>query len=81
MYPSVTQVVANEDFTLSVTFDNGEEGVLDVKPHLGFGVFQGISSYEKFKTVRISFDTIEWDGGVDLDPEIVYAKCKVIEKA
>ena len=81
MYPSVTKVVANEDFTLSVTFDNGEEGVLDVKPHLGFGVFERISSYENFKTVRVSFDTIEWDGGVDLDPEFVYAKCKVIEKA
>ena len=56
-------------------------GVLDVKPHLGFGVFEKISDSESFKTVRVSFDTIEWDGGVDLDPEFVYAKCKVIEKA
>ena len=38
-----------------------------MKPHLGFGVFQRIADYAKFKTVRVSFDTIE-DEGVDLDP-------------
>lgn len=26
--------------------------------------------------VRVSFDTIEWDFGIDLDLEFVYAKCK-----
>ena len=76
MYPSVVKVVPNEDFTLSLAFDNGEEGVLDVKPHLDFGVFQKIADYEHFKRVRVAFDTLEWDRGVDLDPEFVYAKCE-----
>lgn len=75
MPPSITKVVANEDFTLSVSFANGEEGVLDLKPHLGFGVFSRIADYERFRTARVSFDTIEWDGGVDLDPEFVYTNC------
>jgi hypothetical protein len=34
--------------------------------------------YEKFRRVRVSFDTIEWDEGVDLDPEFVYKKSKPI---
>jgi len=76
MYPSVAKVVPNEDFTLAVGFDNGEEGVLDMRPYLGFGVFQRIRDYEHFQRVRVAFDTIEWDRGVDLDPEFVYAKCK-----
>jgi len=25
--------------------------------------------------VHVAFDTIEWECGVDLDPEFVYAKC------
>lgn len=75
MYPSITNAVPREDFTLQVTFDNGEEGVLDMKPYLGFGVFHKIADYEKFKRVRVAFDTIEWDCDVDLDPEFVYAKC------
>jgi len=76
MYPSITGVSANEDFTLYITFDNGEKGTLDMKPYLNFGVFQKISDTEKFKRVRVAFDTIEWDCDVDLDPEFVYTKCK-----
>lgn len=81
MYPAVKSVVANEDFTLAIVFDNGEEGILDMKPHLEFGVFQRIADYGIFKTVRVSFDTIEWGCGVDLDPEYVYAQCRQIANA
>ena len=77
MYASVKRVVANEDFTLTVAFDNGEEGILDVKPHLGFGVFRNLKDYENFRRVRVAFDTVEWDCGVDLDPEFVYAQCRM----
>lgn len=76
MYPSVKSVVPHEDFTLTIAFGNGEDGILDMKPHLKFGVFQKIADYETFKTVHVSFDTIEWDCGVDLDPEYVYAQCR-----
>ena len=76
MYPSVREVVPRDDFTLLVVFDNGENGILDLKPILGFGVFQRIKDYDTFKKVRVAFDTIEWDCGVDLDPEYVYSKCK-----
>ncbi len=81
MYPSVAKVVPNEDFTLAILFDNGEEGILDMRPHLGFGVFQKIGDYEHFKRVRVAFDTIEWESGADLDPEFVYAKCKITTQA
>ncbi len=76
MHPSVKEVVPNHDYTLSVVFDNGEHGVLDMKPILNFGVFRRIKDYETFSRVRIAFDTIEWDCGVDLDPEFVYSNCK-----
>jgi hypothetical protein len=77
MVPAVTKVVPREDFTLGLAFDNGEEGTLDMRPYLDFGVFGGISDYEHFKRVRVAFDTIQWDSGADLDPEFVYAKCKM----
>ena len=81
MYPSVTNVVPNEDFSLTLEFDNGESGLLDMTRYLGFGVFQRIAKYDEFKRVRVSFDTIEWDSGVDLDPEFVYANCKLTNLA
>ena len=75
MYPAVKKVEANENYVLMITFDNGESGVLDMKQYLDFGVFQRLKDRNAFKRVRISFDTIEWDAGVDLDPEFVYEKC------
>jgi hypothetical protein len=75
MYPSVKSVVAGEDYLLFVVFDNGENGTLDMKGFLDFGVFQRLKDYAAFRRVRVAFDTIEWASGIDLDPEFVYAKC------
>jgi hypothetical protein len=61
---------------LSIDFDNGEHGILDMKPFLDFGVFRKLKDRNFFKRVHVAFDTIEWDLGLDLDPEFVYAKCQ-----
>lgn len=81
MYPAVKEVIPGNDYILTVTFDNGECGFLDMKPALEFGVFQRIKDKDAFKRVKVSFDTIEWECGVDLDPEYVYEKCMTIETA
>jgi hypothetical protein len=75
MYPSVKAVAPQGNYVLAVTFDNGEQGLLDMTPMLDFGVFRRLSDKEAFSRVRVSFDTIEWECGVDLDPEYVYRKC------
>lgn len=74
MYPSVVNVIPEEDYLLSIDFDNGERGVLDMKPYLDFGVFNRLKERSVFNRVHVSFDTIEWDSGIDLDPEFVYNK-------
>ena len=76
MYPGVKEVIPRDDHTLYIVFDNGKHGILDVKPFLDFGVFRRVKDLASFKRVRISFDTIEWDCGVDLDPEYIYAQYK-----
>jgi len=81
MYPAVIEVIPANDYVLKVTFDNGDCGFLDMKPVLEFGVFQRIKDINAFKRVKVSFDTIEWDCGVDLDPEYVYRKCMATEAA
>ncbi len=81
MCPSVINVTPQDDFSLVIEFDNGERGILDMMPFLNFGVFQGINDYEQFKRVSVSFDTIEWDSGADLDPEFVYLKSRIVTTA
>ena len=77
MQPAVTSVECEEDYILSVVFDNGESGALDMKPYLNFGIFKKIQAKSIFKTAHVSFDTIAWDSGVDLDPGFVYEKCHI----
>ncbi|MCY3708044.1 MAG: DUF2442 domain-containing protein [Caldilineaceae bacterium] len=76
MYPAIIAVACAEDFTLSVAFENGEKGLLDMKPYLDFGIFKKIKDPKVFETVHVSFDTIAWASGADLDPEFVYEKCR-----
>ena len=78
MYPAVKEVVPCDNYILVIVFDNGEKGYLDMNPILDFGVFKRIKDPEAFKNVRVAFDTIEWNCGVDLDLEFVYNKSKMI---
>lgn len=81
MHPSVKSVTAKDNYVLIVDFDNGESGILDMKPYLDFGVFQRLKDRNAFQRVRVSFDTLEWESGVDLDPEFVYEKCQKLSQS
>lgn len=77
MYPSIKNVVPKENYLLIIDFDNGETGILDMKPFLDFGVFRNLKEQNAFKQIHVAFDTIEWSSGIDLDPEFVYSRCKL----
>ena len=81
MYPAIVNVKPDDDYVLYLEFDNGEQGWMDMKPFINYGVFQKIKDRSMFQQVRINFDTVEWDCGVDLDPEYVYEKCMKSEPA
>ena len=74
-FPSVKKVTAGNNYQLTIEFDNGETGVLDMPPFLETGVFKKLKEPNAFKQVHVSFDTVEWNSGVDLDPEFFYSKC------
>lgn len=76
--PAVKSVRPLEGYRLEIQFDNGESGILDMTPYLEFGVFRRLQNPERFRSVTVAFDTIEWDGEIDLDPEFVYEKTKML---
>jgi hypothetical protein len=78
MYHAVTDVAATDDYTLVVRFDNGEQRVLNVRPLLTTGQFRRLADPAEFRRVRVAYDTVEWDNGLDLDPEYVYDQSKAI---
>jgi hypothetical protein len=74
MYLGIKQVSAIADYQLDLVFENDEHRRFDVKLLLTIGRFSELKDKMLFKTVKISFDTIEWDNGLDLDPEYLYEK-------
>ena len=72
MYPGVTSVEASAEHRLVLRFDNGESRVFDVGPLLTVGRFRTLASPQVFRKVHVAFDTVEWENGLDLDPEYLY---------
>ena len=72
MNPRVTNVKPKDDYTLHVWFDNGEEGILDMKPYLERGIFRDLKDLSVFNSVRPFIGTIQWSNEADLCPDTVY---------
>jgi hypothetical protein len=78
-YPAVKEVIPTDDYKLILTFSNGETRLFDMKPYLNKGVFIELLNLSKFRTVHVSFDTVEWDNHADFDPEVLYKLGKKIK--
>ena len=72
MYVGIKDAKPLQDYKLRLMFENGECRVFDLKPYLNLGRISELKDEELFNKVRVSFDTVEWPNGVDLDPEFLY---------
>ncbi len=77
--PGVRSVEPSSSNRLVIGFDNDERRIFDVTPLLTIGRFQALASPEEFRKVRVVFDTVEWENGLDLDPEYLYQRSMPLE--
>lgn len=80
MYLAIKDVKPINNFNLILTFENGERRRFDMKPYLDKGIFKELKDIDKFNSVRVSFDTIEWENNADLDPEVLYNDSEIIKE-
>ncbi|HOO84121.1 MAG TPA: DUF2442 domain-containing protein [Prolixibacteraceae bacterium] len=74
MYYAVRKVIPQDNFFLLLVFENGEKRKFDMKPYLDLGIFKELNDLNVFNSVKVSFDSIEWDNEADIDPEVLYEK-------
>lgn len=72
MYIGVTDVKSMPDYHLLLTFENGEQRIFDVNPYLETGIFRELCDKAVFASVHVCFDTVEWNNGADICPEVLY---------
>ena len=68
------------DYVVWLRFNDGAEGLVDLKDELYGEVFESLKDIERFKSFKVDPDlkTIVWDNGADLAPEFLYDKMKVL---
>lgn len=72
MLLDVISVEARPDFTLRLSFENGETRFFDMKPLLAEKPFAKLADAGLFAGARIRFGTVAWPGGIDIAPETLY---------
>ena len=73
MNPRIKEVKpSSKDFTLTITFDNDEIGIFDVKPYLNIGIFKELKDTSLFNSVKPFMGSIQWINGQDLCPDTLY---------
>ena len=78
--PRVVAVVPNDDYTLTLTFTNGEVKQYDMKPLLDKGVFRELQNIGYFRCVRLDGGgSIQWPHEQDVCPDTLYEKSVAVE--
>ena len=72
MNPRISTVTANDDYTLLLTFNNGEVRHFDMTPYLGYPSFEPLRQIAFFKLVRAGHGTVTWPKEIDFDPDTLY---------
>jgi hypothetical protein len=82
VFPEIVQVVPNENYTVTVYFEDGKIVLYDVTPLLGKDIFSPLKDKNIFmSTCTILNDTLAWDIAgnrnvskcIDIDPDTLYA--------
>jgi len=72
MLPRPLSVVANEDYTLSITFNNGEKRLFNMTPYLIYPTFEALKAINLFMRPCIKHNTVVWTEDIDMAPENLY---------
>jgi hypothetical protein len=76
MNPRVVNVIPKADYTLLITFTNGEVKTFDVKPFLKTGIFKELSDLSMFNSVKPFLGSIQWANGIDLCPDTLFLESR-----
>ncbi len=63
-------------YRLGLVFEDGKEGVFDMTPYLGRGMWRAVSNPVSFSAAHVCDGTVAWSRHVDMAPEVLYDGCE-----
>lgn len=67
-------VVAKPDYTLLVTFENGEKKLYDFKPKLKMKIYEPLKNPSLFMQAKKHSYAVVWNDTIDIASEAIYEK-------
>jgi len=74
----VVSVVAHEDHTLLLVFENEEKRRFDMKPLLDKKPFRRLKDLPLFMKATVAFGTVVWPGNIDIAPETLWDRSEQV---
>lgn len=74
----VKTVIPQKDYTLLLTFENGDNKVYDAKPLLEYKIYEPLKNIGFFMQARADFGTVVWNDEIDIAPENLYHYSKPV---
>ena len=72
LQPKIIEVKPLPDYKLYLKYDTNEQKIFNVTPYISGEWFGKLKDEQYFKTVRVSGNTVEWQGGQDIAPHELY---------
>lgn len=74
MFLHVTKAKLLDGYRIKVCFDDGREGIADIREALEGPMFESLKDPDVFRKFRVDeeLQTITWPNGADLAPEYIY---------
>lgn len=73
---TVTKAKYISEYQVSLEFDDGLSGVVDLEKYIDGIIFLPLRDKEYFKNFSLGTWTIGWDNGADFSPEFLYELAK-----
>ena len=76
MLPRVAFAEALSDYSLVLTFKNGERKKYNAKPLLDIPMYKNLAKV--FSSAKVEYGTVVWPGDIDISPDTLYLNSEKI---
>ena len=76
MLPRVSSIEALPDYSLILTFRNGERKKYNAKPLLDVPMYKNLAKV--FSLAKAEYGTVVWPGDIDISPDTLYLNSEKI---
>jgi hypothetical protein len=79
----IIKVIPIEDYRIEITFDDGQEAIVDIKPLMKRQVFHALQDEAYFRLVKVDhkFGGLEWPNGADICIDWIEAQIEAQQKS